>query len=88
MNQAKVSATRLGAVRHSQIDVDYCAKVEIEWVFLYGVSYRAGKYLSKVMDSKNEQDFKDAIKEDLLTHLQTIFPSEDLKLKDVMLFGL
>lgn len=88
MSQARIAATRFGAVRHSVGDEDYCAKVVLEWVFLYGDTYRAGKHEVSVIGSKNEQDFRDAVKEALLTHLQAQFPALDLKSKDLMLFGL
>ena len=84
---AKVAATRIGAVRHSKTDADNIVKVEVEWVFLFGTTYRAAKFAAQIVGPRNEQDFKDAVKDALLEYLQGEFPAENLQSRDIMLFG-
>jgi hypothetical protein len=84
---AKIAATRFGAVRHPLTDAEGTAKVMLEYVFLSGTTYRAAKYEVSVLAPKNEQDFKDSVKDALVYELREHFPTEDIRAKDIMLFG-
>ena len=87
-NKAKVAATLYGTVRHSANDEAYCVKLMLEYVVLYGTTYRAAKFPVEVMNPRNESDLRDAVKDYLVAYLNTKYAPEHFATRDVMLFGL
>ena len=82
----KVIATRRDAVRHRTEDVANVLRVFVEYGFTFG-TYRSGSYEAVITGARNENDFASAVKDDLVEHLTELFPSENLRSRDVMLFG-
>lgn len=88
MSNARVSATRFGAVRHRATDAQFSAIVMLEYVALTGAFYRGAKYEVTIPSASSEQDFIASVKEQLLIELRQKFPADNYKLKDILIFGL
>ena len=82
----KIIATRRDSVRHRAEDVANVMRVILEYSFTFG-DYRSGKYEAVITGARNENDFAAAVKDDLVEHLVELFPAENLRSRDVMLFG-
>jgi hypothetical protein len=83
----RVVATRFASVRHKPADAAGTLRAVVEYNYTSG-PYRAAKYEVVSTGAKNEEDVRDDVKEDLLTHLNAMFPTETkLKARDILLFG-
>jgi TATA-box binding protein (TBP) (component of TFIID and TFIIIB) len=82
----KVVATRRDGVRHRPEDAANVLRVFVEYSFTSGV-YRSAKYEAVITGARNANDFAGAVTDDLVEHLQELFPTENLRSRDVMLFG-
>ena len=88
VNRARVSATLYGSVRHPPDSINYTVTAMFEFVVLYGTTVRSGKFPVTVVEPRNEGDFRDSVKDALVTELNTRYPGELFIRRDVMLFGL
>jgi len=82
----KVIATRRDSVRHRPEDAANVLRVILEYSFTYGV-YRSGKYEAVITGARNANDFAAAVTDDLVAHITVLFPTENVRARDVMLFG-
>ena len=82
----KVIASRRDAVRHRPEDAANVLRVILEYSFTYG-AYRSGKYEAVITGARNANDFAAAVADDLVEHINDIFPADNVRSRDVMLFG-
>jgi len=82
----KVVATRKESVRHKPEDSANVLRVSLEYAFTYG-PYRSAKEECVITEARNEADFSAMVKDDLADKINEKFPGENLRSRDVMLFG-
>jgi hypothetical protein len=85
--KARVAATLYGTVRKAEADSDYHTKVMLEYYVLHA-PHRNAKVPIEVIDARNESDFREQIREGLLTYLNDKYPGSAFVARDIMLFGL
>ena len=85
---AKVIATLYGAVRHPVGAGNGVASVMIEATALFGTEHRSAKFSVDVIGARSEQEFRDTVKDAIVTECNTRWTGESFQPRDIMLFGL